>query len=229
MPVLLNMFFVKDAAGRKPSYGERTILNAVEEANSVLLKDKTRGFSFPPAGKPVALNYGVSFGDPINCGAEFGDEIGRKLIDNLYADTLGFAKFRRDRGPPAVNVFFVWKLKVRRPPAARRCHDGLSDRARLQLVRKARARTRARIGTRAAWHVAIAAQQRIRRFHEQERHGVEGRGPGQPTIQNEGDVHKARGRRTRLEMGEEAPDGSAHADALGDAALISSSIERAAP
>ncbi len=111
MPVLLNMFFVKDAAGRKPSYGERTILNAVEEANSVLLKDKTRGFSFPPAGKPVALNYGVSFGDPINCGAEFGDEIGRKLIDNLYADTLGFAKFRRDRGPPAVNVFFVWKLK----------------------------------------------------------------------------------------------------------------------
>src|SRR6476660_2655910 len=52
MPVLLNMFFVKDAVGRKPSYGERTILNAVEEANSVLLKDKTRGFSFPPAGKP---------------------------------------------------------------------------------------------------------------------------------------------------------------------------------
>jgi hypothetical protein len=112
MPVFMNMFFVKDAAGHKPKFGVNTMKQGASEANRILTEKAA--ISFPLATEPFALSYDVDFGDPVNCGKEVGDEAGAKILGNLYRDKAGYAA-RCLKGRPAVNVFCVWGLKFNDP------------------------------------------------------------------------------------------------------------------
>ena len=112
MPVYLNMYFVKDAAGRKPSFGVNTMKDAAKEANRILTEKAN--ISFPLASEPYVLSYGIAFGDPIDCGDVVGNNKGKVILEHLYRDKAGFATARlKER--IAVNVFCVWSLKFADP------------------------------------------------------------------------------------------------------------------